>query len=106
MGIYFLAKHFASIPILNKLILKSAGDEEDFEGQLISAMDPDPAGDAPAKVGEEGVAITPLRPAGRVEIGDRVIDAVADFGFIDSGAKVRVVSASPMRVAVEPVRLS
>lgn len=104
VGFYFVAKHFASIPVLNRLILKSGDQGEDFEGQLLAAMDPDPMGDAPAKVGEEGVAITPLRPAGRISIGDRVVDAVADFGFIDSGVKVRVVSASAMRVAVEPIR--
>lgn len=104
VGFYFIAKHFASIPLLNRLVLKSAGDEEDFEGQLIAAMDPDPMGDAPAKVGEEGSAITPLRPAGRVALGDRVVDAVADFGFIDSGTRVRVVSATAMRVAVEAIR--
>jgi membrane-bound serine protease (ClpP class) len=51
-----------------------------------------------------GEAITPLRPAGRVAIGDRVVDVVADYGFIDSGARVRVVSVSAMRVAVEVVR--
>lgn len=106
VGMYFLAKHFASIPLLNRLILKTSADEEDFEGQLLGAMDPDPIGEAPARVGEHGVAITPLRPAGRVDLGDRVIDAVADFGFIDSGARVRVVSASAMRVAVEIVRES
>lgn len=104
VGIYFVAKHFSSIPILNRLILRTANDDEDFEGQIIAAMDPDPMGEAAARVGEVGEAMTPLRPAGRVAIGDRVVDAVADFGFIDSGARVRVVSVSAMRVAVEVVR--
>jgi hypothetical protein len=34
-------------------------------------------------------------------MGDRVVDAISEFGFIPAGAKVRVVSASMMRIGVE-----
>jgi membrane-bound ClpP family serine protease len=44
-----------------------------------------------------------MRPAGRVQIGEQVVDAVAEFGFIDDAQPVRVVSVDGMRVAVEQV---
>ena len=43
------------------------------------------------QVGAEGVAATILRPAGKVEIEGRRYDAVAQTGYVEEGAKVRVV---------------
>lgn len=52
-------------------------------------------------VGQQGVAVTPLRPAGSAEIdGDRV-DAETDGEFIEKGAPVRVVDMRLGRVVVE-----
>lgn len=42
-------------------------------------------------VGAEGVALTVLRPSGKVKIGDEIIDAVSYNDFIPEGAQVRVV---------------
>ena len=95
---YFIAKHFGSIPYLGRLILKTP-DSDDSD--VLAAMDPD--GDALARVGQTGTAITPMRPAGRVQIGDSVIDAVAEYGFIDAGTRIRVVQVDGMRIAVEAV---
>jgi membrane-bound serine protease (ClpP class) len=100
-GMYFVAKHFGSMPILGKLVLKPVGSDDDA-GSMLGAMDPtDDA--APLKVGQTGTALTPMRPAGRVQVGDTVIDAVAEFGFIDPGTPVRISSVSAMRVGVEAV---
>lgn len=41
-------------------------------------------------VGKEGVAVTDMRPAGKVKIDDEVLDAVAVMGFINAGDKVKV----------------
>jgi membrane-bound serine protease (ClpP class) len=54
------------------------------------------------KVGSPGVAITPLRPAGRVQLGDRVIDVVSEIGYIPAGAPVKVVNVTDFRIGVEP----
>ena len=42
-------------------------------------------------VGEEGVARTLLRPAGKAEFGAALVDVVTDGEFLERGAKVRVV---------------
>lgn len=52
----------------------------------------------------EGVAITPLRPAGSAVIsGDRV-DVVTEGGFVPTGSTVRVVLVEGGRIVVRPVQ--
>ncbi len=41
-------------------------------------------------VGKSGTALSPLRPVGRVRIGDRILDAVSGSGWIEEGAEVTV----------------
>jgi membrane-bound serine protease (ClpP class) len=43
-----------------------------------------------SKVGAEGTAITTLRPAGKVEIDGEWFDAVAEFGYIEKGSKIKI----------------
>ncbi|WP_437284920.1 NfeD family protein [Sorangium sp. So ce406] len=55
-----------------------------------------------ALVGKEGRALTPLRPAGTVEIEDRAVDVVTDGLYVEAGTPVRVASVEGNRVVVEP----
>ncbi|KYF70592.1 hypothetical protein BE11_44355 [Sorangium cellulosum] len=59
---------------------------------------------AAALVGKEGRALTPLRPAGTVEIEDRAVDVVTDGLYVEAGTPVRVASVEGNRVVVEPRR--
>jgi membrane-bound serine protease (ClpP class) len=95
---WFIAKHFGSLPLLNKLVLKD--DTSGDTGDLLAAMGPI---DRAVDTGDVGVALTPLRPAGRVQIGEQIVDVVSDFGFIRAGAQVRVVAVDQFRITVEPV---
>ncbi|MCW5768835.1 MAG: hypothetical protein KIT19_09125 [Phycisphaeraceae bacterium] len=96
VAMYFIGKHFGSLPIVSKLVLSNTSDTD----ELILAMDPtDGVG---IRIGQTGRTLTPLRPAGRAMIGDRVVDVVSDLGFLESGAQVRVVEATPFRIAVAP----
>ena len=52
-------------------------------------------------VSELGVAQTPLRPSGRAQFGEQVVDVVTEGGFIDSGARVEVLSVTGNRVVVQ-----
>ncbi|MEW6623571.1 MAG: nodulation protein NfeD [Bacillota bacterium] len=52
-------------------------------------------------VGLEGTAITPLRPAGAVQIGDNRVDVVTNGSFIPSGSNVKVIKVEGTRVVVE-----
>jgi membrane-bound ClpP family serine protease len=51
-------------------------------------------------VGREGVALTPLRPAGTARIDDRRVDVVAENEWIEAGADVVVIAAEGARVVV------
>jgi membrane-bound serine protease (ClpP class) len=98
IAIYFIAKHLGSVPVLHRFVLRDTGtDEESAEWASTNLAD----ADAPARVGEVGTAITPLRPSGKVDVGGRVIDASAEVGWVEPGAKVKVVSVSGFRVGVE-----
>ena len=51
--------------------------------------------------GKTGVAHTVLRPSGKVWIEGEMYDGIAEIGFIDKGAKVRVVRFENAQVYVE-----
>ncbi|MEG2071008.1 MAG: NfeD family protein [Bacteroidales bacterium] len=42
------------------------------------------------KVGSEGIAITFMRPVGKIEIQGEIFDATSEIGLIDKGEKVKV----------------
>lgn len=54
-------------------------------------------------VGETGLALTDLRPAGKVQIAGRPYDAKATTGWIDKGTTVRIVAQERFELVVEPV---
>lgn len=107
VGMYFITKHYRSLPILNRLVLGEAqppraDDADAGDGLLLAMGEPEQAPGA-ATPGEEGVAITTLRPSGTAEFGDRLTDVVSDVGMIEQGTRVRVKSVHGNRVAVEPI---
>jgi membrane-bound serine protease (ClpP class) len=51
-------------------------------------------------VGHRGVALSPLRPAGTAQFGDKRVSVVTEGGFIEKGASVEIFSAAGSRVVV------
>jgi membrane-bound ClpP family serine protease len=110
VSIYFIAKHFGSIPLFNKLVLKDVDAEDVADASVLGVSQ-----EAPAVVGDVGVTVTKMTPAGRIELfvggaagrdasnPGPVIDAVSEFGILPIGTKVRVVSVDGIRVGVERV---
>ncbi len=52
-------------------------------------------------VGQQGTAMTPLRPAGRAEIGERVVDVVSEGDFIGVGSAVEVIQVRGTHIVVQ-----
>lgn len=100
IGIFFLAKYLDMMPGLNRLVLKDPTTDPDADDVAVAKLLGPDLG-APARVGDIGTALTPLRPSGRVQIGEDVIDASAEVGFIDAGTKVKVVSVTGFKIGVE-----
>lgn len=59
-------------------------------------------GDPP--IGSIGVAVSPLRPSGRVQFGDEPFDAISCQGFLEQGTPVRLVERQGASVIVERTR--
>jgi len=58
---------------------------------------------APAQVGEIGVALTDLRPAGTAKIRDKHIDVYSEGEYVLKGARIKVVSTENAGVKVAAV---
>lgn len=97
LGIYFIARNFGSLPLFKHLVLQNPSESGDT---MLTAMD---MSDSPVQLGDEGIAITPLRPSGRAEFAGQIVDVVAEMGFIELGSAVRVVEVTGLRVAVARV---
>ena len=54
-------------------------------------------------IGRVGTVHTVMRPAGTVKLGDELIDAVSEGGFIDSGTEVVVISVTGGRTVVRSI---
>lgn len=54
-------------------------------------------------IGFEGTATTDMRPAGKVEIDGKILDAVAMYGFIYAGTRVRVEKYENAQIYVKEV---
>ena len=62
------------------------------------------AGHAPENlppIGSEGIVVSPLRTAGKVQIGGEIYDAVSSGCFIDKGSKIRVIGIEGSKMIVE-----
>lgn len=101
IGMYLIGRNFDRIPIFDKLILSDDPGEEQSELEVLYAAGATERG---VEVGMSGVASTVLRPSGEAEIHGKLVDVVADLGFIESGTPVRVVKVEGMRVVVTMIR--
>ena len=94
---YYMSKNMRTLPVLGRLVLGDRPRDEDLESE------PDvlpPPADAPVVKGQEGIALTPLRPSGKADFDGRVVDVVSDGQMVQPGARVRVVLVEQMRVVV------
>jgi len=91
--IALLARYFPSLPLFRRLMLPSTS----VAGPSLACA---PATVAEIRVGMTGVARSILRPAGKAEIDDRIVDVVTEGEFLDGGTAVRVLHVEGSRVVV------
>ncbi len=107
-GIYLVTRHLDTIPLLNRIVLKTElgplamprSASSSGGGGLLSAMGGTAATDA-VDIGATGVAVTDLRPSGRARFGERIVDVQSVSGFLDPGAPVRVTALTTFAIEVE-----
>jgi len=98
-----LSRVLPSLPFFDSLVLSPPGGA--LETQLEPRLRPDTESGIPGlpsgtAAGVRGTALSDLRPAGKVQFGQRVIDVVSDGSFIPAGTEVEIVSASRSRIVV------
>lgn len=99
VGMYFISKHFNTLPFLSRLVLQDRRDDE----ESLSLREMMGAPVAVVSIGDEGVATTNLKPVGQAEFAERIVDVMSDLAFVRAGARVRVVGVQGSRIMVEPV---
>ena len=57
--------------------------------------------DMDSLVGARGTALTPLRPAGRGQIGENIVDVVSEGDFVATGEEVEILEVAGNRVVVQ-----
>jgi len=90
-----MMKYLQKLPFFNRMVL----NEELVTAEGL-AVEPRELG---AMIGQEGIAVTDLRPAGKVEIGGVLLDVTVGEGFVAKGNQVKIVKEELMRVVVEKV---
>ncbi|MCG8652496.1 MAG: peptidase [Pirellulales bacterium] len=97
-----LAHYIGEIPGLSRLTLKPPIS---LEGAVVVDVDSEALlpGWQRVAVGDVGSAISPLRPSGKMQVDDYVVDVVTEGDFVENGSQVRVVGKQGARVVVRPV---
>ncbi len=93
--ILILAKVLPKSSTFNKLIL---ADEERAEQGYVSYPS------EKELVGQEGIALTTLRPAGTAEFNGKRYDVMADWEYIEQGSRIIVLRVEGVKVVVKKAR--
>ena len=102
-----LTRHFGAIPVFNRLILKPAPDGLSAGGGLQSGENKDSKyTETGVRIGDKGIAMTALRPAGKARFGDETFDVLADGSFVPAGCPVRIDDIHGSRILVSQIEPS
>jgi membrane-bound serine protease (ClpP class) len=97
-----LTRYLGALPVARSLMLEMPTEPAVHPvRQDDPVQKPSPNPMVPRVVlGDHGIADSPLRPAGKIRVGDQYIDVVSDGTFIDAGRPVRIIEISGNRIVV------
>lgn len=93
VAVLALARVLPETPIFRRLVSTTASGE-------ISTIAAETVRNS--RVGEVGVAISQLRPGGKAQFGDEIIDVITQGELLPKGTQVRVIRHSGPEAVVEP----
>jgi membrane-bound serine protease (ClpP class) len=102
LALVFLSNYIGDIPGLSRLTLKPPVLADATTGGA-GEVDTGLPGWQQVDVGAEGQAVSPLRPSGKMQIGDTMVDVVTEGEFVEAGSRVQVIAKQGTRVVVRPV---
>ncbi len=108
LGIFSLLIAFILTIIAAVLLLKYAPRNKYFDKIILRTSLKKDQGYVPTAskddlLGLEGTAITPLRPAGIIEVNDEKIDAITEGDFIDIHARIKIVKIEGRKIVVKKI---
>lgn len=92
--IYVLGKLLPSTPIYAQLVSTAASGVVSVARQAKAQQD---------RVGQVGVAISVLRPGGKAQFGDVILDVMTEGSMVEAGRRVRILRHSATEAVVEPI---
>lgn len=96
IGMVILMKFFGKrLHVFNKLVLKDATTTEEGYVSNINRTD---------LLGKVGKTITPLRPAGTMQLGSERIDVVSEGSYVDAGEHVEIIKVEGSRIVVRQTK--
>ena len=100
---FSVARLLPSLPGFDSLVLGPPGSGTD-EPRLRLESSPASGGlVSGVSVGDNGVALTMLRPSGKARFENRVFDVISDGPFIPAEAELEVIATSGNRIVVRQV---
>jgi membrane-bound serine protease (ClpP class) len=85
---------------LSGLMLVPTQAKQGGEVEVSMTITPDSQAGS-VNVGDTGVVVSTLRPAGRAKFGEAVVDVVAEAAFLETGTKVKITAIYGNRVVVK-----
>jgi membrane-bound serine protease (ClpP class) len=93
---FFILLHFLpSLPGMNRLVLTREQRRED--GFTVATDKTN------TLIGSVGKATTGLRPVGKGQFGQQLLDVMAESGFIEKGSAITIIDVKGNRILVRPV---
>ncbi len=77
----------------NRFSLKSANNGKVNEGELDHLQ-----------VGMEGQTISALRPMGKAELNNQLVEVKTNGDYVDSGSRIRIIKILMNQIIVEPIK--
>ena len=93
-GLMVLAKYLPRIPKVGRLVLAEAPAASAAGASHVPDLAPG------VDVGQIGVALGPLHPAGQIRMGQAIVDVVTEGELIDAGSEVEVIRREGNRIVV------
>lgn len=98
----FATHYFTNLPLFNRLVLEPPQPQTDAAGAAVAGGKK--TDDLPAwqriGIGDLGRALSPLRPSGKGQFAEDIVDVATEGEYIESGAAIRVIKKRGTRLIV------
>jgi membrane-bound serine protease (ClpP class) len=103
IGLPFLARYLPKIPVARRLVLATPQGPLQMEIGASIGAETSPA-ETPVQVGQKGVSLSQLRPAGKAKFGRVRLDVVSGGELIEAGKQIAVEVVEGNRIVVKEIR--